>query len=59
VLLILFGGAAICLFVQYPLSDVNFPGGNQGDIKHTLLIVALIALIQGVLLAARTERVRS
>jgi len=55
-LFILFAGAAICLSVQYPLSDANFPGGNQGDIKHTLLIVALIVLIQGVLLAVQAEK---
>lgn len=58
-LFVLFGGAAICLFVQYPRSDANSIGGNEGDIKHTLLLVALILLIQGVLLAARTERIRS
>ena len=58
-LFVLFGGAAICLFVQYRFSDMNAPGGNQGDIKHTLLLIALIVLIQGVLLAARTERVHS
>jgi serine/threonine protein kinase len=58
-LFVLFGGAAICLFVQYPFSDMNAPGGNEGDIKHTLLLIALIMLIQGVLLAVRTERVRS
>ncbi|HJT55517.1 MAG TPA: protein kinase [Ktedonobacteraceae bacterium] len=58
-LLILSGGAAICLFVQYSRADANSVGGNEGDIKHTLLLVALILLIQGVLLAARTERVRS
>jgi hypothetical protein len=58
-LLVLFGGAAICLFVQYPLSDMNAPGGSQGDIKHTLLLIALIVLIQGVLLATRTEQVHS
>ena len=58
-LLVLFGGAAVCLFVQYSFSDMNAPDGNQGDIKHTLLLIALIVLIQGVLLATRTERVRS
>ncbi|HEX6481989.1 MAG TPA: serine/threonine-protein kinase [Ktedonobacteraceae bacterium] len=58
-LFVLFGSAAICLFVQYSFSDMNARDGNQGDIKHTLLLVALIVLIQGVLLAARTERVRS
>src|SRR5258706_16320725 len=59
VLFVLFAGAAACLYIQYPFSDLNSPGGNQGDIKHTLLPIALILLIQGTLLAVRAERVRS
>jgi hypothetical protein len=59
VLFVLFAGAAACLFIQYPFSDLNSPGGNQGDIKHTLLLITLISLIQGTLLAVRAERARA
>jgi serine/threonine protein kinase len=59
VLFVLFAGAVVCLFIQYSFSDLNSPGGNQGDIKHTLLLIALISLIQGTLLAVRAERVRA
>jgi len=58
-LFVLFAGVAACLFIQYRFSDLNSPGGNQGDIKHTLLLIALILLIQGTLLAVRAERVRA
>ena len=58
-LFVLFAGAAACLFIQYHFSDLNSPGGSQGDIKHTLLLIALILLIQGTLLAVRAERVRA
>ena len=51
VLLVVFGAAAVCALLQY--------SGMDADIsKHTFLLIALILLIQGVLLAAQTERVR-
>ncbi len=59
VLLIVFGVAVGCTFIQYNWSDVNDAiHGNQGDLKHTLLIVVLILLTMGTLLATQMERVR-
>ena len=58
ILLIVFGAAVACAFVQYNLSDFNTPGNSDGDIKHTLLIVVLILLTVGTLLATQMERVR-
>jgi len=52
VLLVVFGAAAVCALLQY--------SGMDADIsKHIFLLLALILLIQGVLLAAQTERVRT
>ncbi len=52
VLLVMFGAAAVCALLQY--------SGMDADIsKHIFLLLALILLIQGVLLAAQTERVRT
>ncbi len=51
VLLIVFGAAAVCTFLQYPNLDSDV-------LKHIYLLIALILLIQGVLIAAQTERVR-
>ena len=50
-LLVLFGIATICALVQFLFPD-------NIDTKHILLLVALITLLLGVLVAARTERVR-
>lgn len=51
ILLVVFGVAAVCAFLQAPLLD--------GDVaKHIYLLLALILLIQGVLIATQTERVR-
>ncbi|HLH60994.1 MAG TPA: protein kinase [Ktedonobacteraceae bacterium] len=58
-LLVMSGAATICLSLQYPLSDANSLGGNEGDIKHTLLLTAIILLIQGILLAVQAERASS
>ncbi|HZU66530.1 MAG TPA: serine/threonine-protein kinase [Ktedonobacteraceae bacterium] len=58
-LFVVSGAATICLFIQYPLSDANSLGGNEGDIKHTLLLTAIILLIQSTLLAVQAERARS
>ncbi len=55
----LLGAVVVCLIVQFPLGDLNSPGGNEGDIKHTLLITALILLVQSTLLAAQAERASS
>ena len=51
VLLVMFGAAAVCALLQYSRADMDVP-------KHIYLLLALILLIQGVLLAAQTERVR-
>jgi serine/threonine protein kinase len=51
VLLLVFGIAAIFAFLQYPRLDFDVP-------KHIYLLLTLILLIQGVLIAAQTERVR-
>ena len=52
VLLVMFGAAAVCALLQY--------SGMDADIsKHIFLLLALILLVQGVLLAAQTERVRT
>jgi serine/threonine protein kinase len=52
VLLVMFGAAAVCALLQYSRADMDVP-------KHIFLLLALILLIQGVLLAAQTERVRT
>jgi serine/threonine protein kinase len=52
VLLIVFGIAGICTLIQYPSNDLD-------PLKHSLLLVALIMLILGVLVAAQMERVRT
>jgi serine/threonine protein kinase len=58
-LFVLTAATTVCLFVQYPLSDANSLGGNEGDIKHTLLLMAIILLIQSTLLAVQAERASS
>ena len=57
VLLLVFGAAVVCAFIQYNLNDFNTFGNSDGDIKHTLLIVVLILLTMGTLLAIQMERV--
>jgi hypothetical protein len=52
ILLAIFGVAAICAFLQYSLLDFDAS-------KHIYLLVSLILLIQGVLIATQTERVRT
>jgi len=52
VLLVMFGAAAVCALLQYSGMDAYVS-------KHIFLLLALILLIQGVLLAAQTERVRT
>jgi serine/threonine protein kinase len=51
ILLAVFGVAVVCVFLQYSGADTDVP-------KHIYLLIALILLIQGVLIAAQTERVR-
>jgi len=51
ILLAVFGVAAICAFLQYFGADKDIP-------KHIFLLISLILLIQGVLIAVQTERVR-
>jgi len=52
-LLVAFGVALICMLL------LIFTGSGDGDVsRHLYLLVTLIVLIQGVLLAARTEQVR-
>jgi len=58
ILLVAFGAALVCAFIQYQLNDVNTLGSSEGDIKHTLLIIVLILLTMGTLLATQMERVR-
>ncbi|GAC1467011.1 MAG: hypothetical protein PVS3B1_05800 [Ktedonobacteraceae bacterium] len=48
---IIFGIAIACTFLQFSYLDGDVP-------KHILLLIALVALIQGVLLVARMEHVR-
>ena len=51
ILLAVFGVAGICALLQY--------SGSDSDIsKHIYLLILLVLLIQGVLIAAQTERVR-
>jgi len=50
VLLVVFGAAAICAFLQSPNMDTDVS-------KHIYLLLSLILLIQGVLIAAQMERV--
>ncbi len=52
VLLVVFGAAAVCALLQYSRADMDV-------LKHIFLLLALILLVQGVLLAAQTERVRT
>jgi serine/threonine protein kinase len=52
VLLVVFGAAAICAFLQASNVDTDVS-------KHIYLLLSLILLIQGVLIAAQTERVRN
>jgi hypothetical protein len=52
VLLVMFGAAAVCALLQYSGMDTDIS-------KHIFLLLAVILLIQGVLLAAQTERVRT
>jgi hypothetical protein len=52
VLLVMFGAAAVCALLQYSRADMDV-------LKHIFLLLALILLVQGVLLAAQTERVRT
>jgi multisubunit Na+/H+ antiporter MnhF subunit len=51
ILLAVFGVAAVCAFLQYSSADTDV-------LKHIYLLISLILLIQGVLIAAQTERVR-
>jgi hypothetical protein len=51
ILLVVFGVATVCAFLQYSLIDFDVT-------KHIYLLISLIMLIQGVLIAAQTERVR-
>jgi serine/threonine protein kinase len=52
VLLVVFGAAVVCAFLQYSNADTDVP-------KHIYLLISLILLIQGVLIAAQTEWVRN
>jgi serine/threonine protein kinase len=51
VLLVIFGAALVLVLLQYSGADTDV-------LKHIYLLIALILLIQGVLIAAQTERVR-
>jgi serine/threonine protein kinase len=51
VLLVIFGVALVLVLLQYSATDTDV-------LKHIYLLIALILLIQGVLIAAQTERVR-
>jgi hypothetical protein len=51
ILLAIFGVAGVCTLLQLPLADLDVS-------KHIYLLISLILLIQGVLLAVQTERVR-
>ena len=51
ILIGMFGVALILVLLQYS-------GGDTDVLKHIFLLIALILLIQGVLIAAQTERVR-
>lgn len=50
-LLVVFGAATACAFLQYSSMDSDVS-------KHIYLLITLILLVQGVLIAAQTERVR-
>lgn len=52
VLLVMFGAAVVCALLQYSGMDTDIS-------KHIYLLLALILLVQGVLLATQTERVRT
>lgn len=51
ILLAVFGVAGICALLQYS-------GADSDTSKHIFLLISLILLIQGVLIAVQTERVR-
>ncbi len=51
ILLVIFGLAGICALLQYSGTDTDVA-------KHIYLLILLILLIQGVLIAVQTERVR-
>jgi serine/threonine protein kinase len=51
ILLAVFGSAGICTLLQYSATDSDVS-------KHIFLLILLILLIQGVLIATQTERVR-
>jgi len=52
ILLVIFGVAAVCVFLQYSHLDTDLA-------RHIYLIKSLILLILGVLIATQTERVRT
>jgi hypothetical protein len=52
ILLAIFGSAGICALLQYS-------GADSDTSKHIFLLILLILLIQGVLIAVQTERVRT
>ena len=52
ILLVMFGVALVLVLLQYSALDTDVS-------KHIYLLIALILLIQGVLIAAQTERVRA
>ncbi len=71
ILLVLFGTAAVCTFIQFSYPDelvLQLQLSNLGDLtqainneavpKHILLLTALIALLLGILIGAQIERVR-
>ena len=51
ILLAVFGVAAVCVLLQNLATDLDTS-------KHIFLLISLILLIQGILIAAQTERVR-
>ena len=53
ILMVVFGIAAICAILQFSATS-----GDLDITRHFYLLVTLIALIQGVLIAVQTERVR-
>ncbi|HLZ57131.1 MAG TPA: protein kinase [Ktedonosporobacter sp.] len=59
--LVLLGGALVCVLIQpfFPLAGTGAAVVAGLLIRHGLLLIGLILLIQGVLLAIQTERVYS
>lgn len=61
-LLLTFGVAIVCVIVQAFFRDETLlPGGSdptEAVTKHVFLVLALVALLAGVLIAAQMERVR-